>query len=56
MKGGTPIQFDPVSRQLLMTVIQPDKRDSHPALMDAQSLEWRRILPVDVGESQWLSP
>lgn len=56
MKGGTPVQFDPVSRQLLMTVIQPNKRDSHPALMDAQSLEWRRILAVDVGESQWLSP
>ena len=56
MKGGTPVQFDPVSRQLLLTVLQPDRRETHPALMDADTLLWRKILPVDVGEAQWLSP
>ena len=56
MKGGTPVQFDPVSRQLLLTVLQPDRRETHPALMDADTLQWRKILPVDVGEAQWLSP
>ena len=56
MKGGTPVQFDPVRRQLLLTVMHPDRRESHPALMDAGSLQWRKILPVDVGEAQWLSP
>ena len=56
MKGGTPVQFDPVSRQLLLTVMQPDRRESHPALMDAGTLQWRQILPIDVGEAQWLSP
>ena len=56
MKGGTPVQFDPVSQQLLLTVMQPDLRETHPALMNAGTLEWRQILPVDVGEAQWLSP
>ena len=56
MKGGTPVQFDPVSRQLLLTVMQPDRRDAHPALMDASTLQWEKILPVEVGEAQWLSP
>ena len=56
MKGGTPVQFDPVSRQLLLTVMQPDRRDAHPALMDASTLQWEKILPVEVGEDQWLSP
>ena len=56
MKGGTPVQFDPVSQQLLLTVIQPERRESHPALMDASKLEWRKILPIDVGEAQWLAP
>ena len=50
------MQFDPVSQQLLLTVMQPDLRETHPALMDAGTLEWRQILPVDVGEAQWLSP
>ena len=56
MKGGTPFQFDPVTRRLLLTVIQTGQREAYPALMDADNLAWEAILPIAVGEAQWLNP
>ena len=56
MKGGTPLQFDPVTRRLLLTVIQSGQREAYPALMDADNLAWEAILPIAVGEAQWLNP
>ena len=56
MKGGTPLQFDPVTRRLLLTVIQSGQREAYPALMDADNLAWEAIVPIAVGEAQWLNP
>ena len=58
MKAGTPIGFDPVSQQLLMTVIPPEQisRAGQPALIDAKTLEPQEVMPVAVGEALWLRP
>ena len=55
MKGNAA-QFDPVTRRLLLTVIQSGQREAYPALMDADNLAWEAIVPIAVGEAQWLNP
>ncbi len=50
MKGGTPLQFDPVSRRLLLTVIREQQREAHPALVDAVSLQLQEVLPIAVEQ------
>ncbi len=56
MKGGAPLQFDPVSQRLLLTVIREQKREAHPALVDAVSLQLQEILPIAVEQALWLNP
>jgi hypothetical protein len=56
MKGGTPLQFDPVSRRLLLTVIREQQREAHPALVDAMSLQLQEVLPIAVEQALWLNP
>jgi hypothetical protein len=56
MKGGTPLQFDPVSGRLLLTVIREQQHDAHPALIDAESLQLQEVLPIAVEQAVWLNP
>ncbi|BEV36415.1 hypothetical protein [Synechococcus sp. M16CYN] len=56
MKGGTLLQFDPVSLRLLMTVTRPSQREAYPAFLDSASLQWQQILPVAIEEALWLNP
>ena len=56
MKGGTPLQFDPVSGRLLLTVIREQQHDAHPALIDAESLQLHEVLPIAVEQAVWLNP
>jgi hypothetical protein len=58
MKSGTAIGYNPVSQQLLMTVISPEQtgRAGRPALIDAETLLPKQVLPVDIGEALWLQP
>ena len=56
MKGGTPLQFDPVSRRLLFTVIREQQREANPALVDAVSLQLQEVLPIAVEQALWLNP
>ena len=56
MKGGTPLQFDPVSGRLLFTVIREQQREAHPALVDAVSLQLQEVLPIAVEQALWLNP
>ncbi|MAR06545.1 MAG: hypothetical protein CL862_05550 [Cyanobium sp. NAT70] len=55
LKAGTPLQLDPVSRQLLMTVTQKSLENGRAALLDADSLEWNQVLPIAIHEAQWLT-
>ena len=49
------LQFDPVGEQLLMTVTKPGLAAGRAALMDATTLEWLKVLPIQIKEALWLS-
>ena len=53
--SGSSLQFDPVGRQLLMTVTKKELSHGRAALMDAETLEWREVLTIDVKDAQWLA-
>ena len=55
LKSGTPMQFDPVSRQLLITLTKPDLIDGRVGLLNAETLDINQVLPIAVQEAQWLS-
>lgn len=54
LKAGSPLQFDPVTRKLLMTVRRPELENGRAALMDSETLKWESVLPVPISEAQWL--
>lgn len=54
LKSGTPMQFDPVGRQLLITVTQKGLQHGRAALLESESLTLRQVLPEPVEEAQWL--
>ena len=54
LKSGTPMQFDPVSRQLLITLTKPELSDGRVGLLNAETLEFNQVLPIAVEEAQWL--
>ena len=54
VRGGSQLQFDPVSNRLLLTVVEPGQSSGQPGFLDADSLEWDRVLPVAVDDAQWL--
>ena len=56
MKGGTPLQLDPVGSQLLLTVRRKGQNTANPALIDAATLQWKKIIPIDVEEAHLLNP
>ena len=56
MKGGTPLQLDPVGMRLLLTVSQKGQNSANPAYLDAATLQWQTIISIDVEEAQLLNP
>lgn len=54
VKSGTRLEFDPVGQQLLMTVTQPEWEAGRAALIDANTLEWLKILPISIHDAKWL--
>ena len=56
MKGGTPLQLDPVGKRLLLTVSKKGQNSANPAFIDAATLQWKKIIPIDVEEAQLLNP
>jgi hypothetical protein len=56
MKGGTPLQLDSVGRRLLLTVSKKGQNSANPAFVDAVTLQWQKIIPIDVEEAQLLNP
>ena len=56
MKGGTPLQLDPVGMRLLLTVSQKGQNSANPAFLDAATLQWQTIISIDVEEAQLLNP
>ena len=56
MKGGTPLQLDPVGMRLLLTVSKKGQNSANPAFIDAATLQWQTIIPIEVEEAQLLNP
>ena len=54
-KPRSMLQFDPMGEQLLMTVTKPGWDAGRAALMDATTLEWLKVLPIQIKEALWLS-
>ena len=54
LKPGTPLQFDPISQRLLLTVTKTELDNGRPGLINATPLSWDRILPVAINEAHWL--
>ena len=54
LKAGGPVQWNPVTNQLLMTLTQPEQADARAGLFDADSLQIIKVLSAPIGEAQWL--
>ncbi|AII43250.1 hypothetical protein KR100_07730 [Synechococcus sp. KORDI-100] len=54
LKSGTPMQFDPVSHQLLVTLTHPAMNDGRVGLLNAETLDLNQVHPIAVQEAQWL--
>ena len=55
IKSGSPIQFDPVSNSLLITVIKRREEEAKAGIMDAIDLTWLEQKQIDISEAQWLN-
>ena len=54
LKAGSPIQWNPVTKQLLMTLTRPNKSHARAGLFDGDSLEIIEVINTPISEAQWL--
>ena len=54
VQAGTPMQWDAVGNQLLLTLSQAGMSDGRAALLDADNLQTIDIGADPIGEAQWL--
>lgn len=54
VQAGTPMQWDAVGNQLLLTLSQAEMSDGRAALLDADNLQTIDIGADPIGEAQWL--
>ena len=54
LKAGSPIQWNPVTNQLLMTLTQPKQTHAHAGLFDSNSLQIIKVINTPISEVQWL--
>ena len=55
LKAGSPIQWNPVTNELLMTMTQPNQTDAHAGLINADSLQIIKMINEPISEAQWLN-
>ena len=55
LKAGSPIQWNPVTKQLLMTLTRPNQTHAQAGLIDGDSLKHIKVINNPVSEAQWLS-
>ena len=55
LKAGSPIQWNPVTNQLLMTLTQPKQTHARAGLFDTNSLQIIKVIDTPIGEAQWLN-
>jgi len=54
LKEGSPIQWNPVKNQLLMTLIRQGQTDARAGLIDGDSLQIIEVINTPITETQWL--
>ncbi len=55
LKAGSPIQWNPVTNQLLMTLTQPNRTNARAGLIHADSLQIIKVINENISEAQWLN-
>ena len=55
LKAGSPIQWNPVTNQLLMTLTQPNQTNANAGLINADSLQIIKVINDSISEAQWLN-
>jgi hypothetical protein len=55
IKAGSPIQWNPVTNQLLMTLTQPNRTNARAGLIDADNLQIIKVINDSISEAQWLN-
>ena len=54
LKAGSPIQWNPVTNQLLMTLTRPNQTHARAGLIDGDSLKLIKVINTPISEAQWL--
>ena len=54
LKAGSPIQWNPVTNQLLMTLTQQNQTHARAVLFNGDSLQIIRVINEAISEAQWL--
>ena len=54
LKAGSPIQLNPVTNQLLMTLTQQNQTHVRAGLIDGDSLKTIKVFKTPISEAQWL--
>ena len=54
LKAGSPIQWNPATNQLLMTLTRQNQTHARAVLIDADSLQIVRVINEAINEAQWL--
>ena len=55
LKAGSPIQWNAVTKQLLMTLTRPNQSNARAGLFDGDSLKIIEVINTPINEAQWLS-
>ena len=55
LKAGSPIQLNPVTNQLLMTLTRPKQTHARAGLIDGDSLKLIKVINTPISEAQWLN-
>jgi hypothetical protein len=54
LKAGSPIQWNPVTNQLLVTLTRPKQTHARAGLIDGDSLKLIKVVNTPISEAQWL--
>jgi hypothetical protein len=55
LKAGSPIQWNPVTNQLLMTLTRAKQTHARAGLIDGDSLKLIKVINTPISEAQWLN-
>ena len=55
LKAGSPIQWNPVTNQVLMTLTRAKQTHARAGLIDGDSLKLIKVINTPISEAQWLN-